>query len=163
MRLNRRFYVYIMTNGPKAAILYVGVTGDLRHRVWQHKNAAASGFTTRYNLTRLAYFECFVYPDAAIRREKKIKSWRRTKKLQLIESINPRWEDLARDWQDMYKPSTAVESGDPSLRLKNGSARDDAIPLRIQKMRPTSHLTAVRSDSGMRPGSRSPRRPFARG
>jgi len=93
-----------MTNGPKAAILYVGITGDLRRRVWQHKNKHVSGFTSRYNLTQLVYFECFVYPDEAIRREKEIKSWRRSKKLQLIESANPRWEDLARNWQDMYRP-----------------------------------------------------------
>jgi putative endonuclease len=105
----RPFYVYIMTNGPKAAILYVGVTGDLRRRVWQHKNRLAPGFTSRYGLTHLVYYESFVYPDAAIRREKEIKGWRRSKKLQLIESMNPRWEDLARDWQDMYKPSNAVD------------------------------------------------------
>jgi putative endonuclease len=78
---SRRFYVYIMTNGPKAAILYVGMTGDIRRRVWQHKNKPVSGFTGRYNLTRLVYFECFVYPDAAICREKEITGWRRSKKL----------------------------------------------------------------------------------
>ena len=69
MQSARRFYIYILTNGPLAVILYVGTTGDLRRRVWQHKNKSA-GFTARYNLTRLIYFECFVYPDAAIRREK---------------------------------------------------------------------------------------------
>src|SRR5580698_3527762 len=52
MSSGRRFYIYIMTNGPKAAILYVGITGDLRRRVWQHKNKPVSGFTGRYNLTR---------------------------------------------------------------------------------------------------------------
>ncbi len=109
MQSGRRFYVYIMTNGPKAAILYVGMTGDIRRRVWQHKNKPVSRFTGRYNLTRLVHFECFVYPDAAILREKEIKGWRRSKKLKLIESINPRWEDMARDWQDMYKPSTPVD------------------------------------------------------
>ncbi len=109
MRSCRRFYIYIMTNGPKAAILYVGMTGDIRRRVWQHKNEPVSGFTGRYNLTRLVYFECFVYPDAAICREKEIKGWRRSKKLKLIESMNPRWEDLARDWQDVYKPSSPVD------------------------------------------------------
>jgi putative endonuclease len=113
--------------GPKAAILYVGMTGDIRRRVWQHKNKSVSGFTERYNLTSLVYFECFVYPDAAIRREKEIKGWRRSKKLKLIESMNPRWDDLARDWQDMYEPSCSG-SGDPSLRLKSGSVRDDAGP-----------------------------------
>jgi len=109
MSSSRRFYIYIMTNGPKAAILYVGITGDLRRRVWQHKNKPVSGFTGRYNLTRLVYFECFVYPDAAICREKEIKGWRRSKKLKLIESMNPRWEDLARDWQGMHKTSNSVD------------------------------------------------------
>ena len=105
---SRRFYISIMTNGPKAAILYVGMTGDIRRRVWQHKNKRV-GFTGRYNLTRLVYFESFVYPDAAICREKEIKGWRRSKKLELIESTNPRWEDLGRDWQDMYRPSNSVD------------------------------------------------------
>jgi putative endonuclease len=105
----RRYYVYIMTNGPKAAILYIGITGDLRRRVWQHKNKLLPGFTGRYNLTTLVYYECFVDPDEAINREKEIKGWRRSKKLELIESMNPRWEDLARDWQNMYKPSSLVD------------------------------------------------------
>jgi putative endonuclease len=109
MGASRLFYVYIMTTGPKAAILYVGVTGDLRRRVWQHKNKLVDGFTQRYGLTQLVYFECFVYPDAAIRREKEIKAWRRSKKIQLIESMNPRWEDLARDWQDMFKPARLAD------------------------------------------------------
>jgi putative endonuclease len=125
MRKPKRFFVYIMTNGPKAAILYTGVTGDLVHRVWQHKNKLIPGFTSRYNLTTLVYFERFFYPDAAIRREKEIKGWSRSKKIRLIESMNPKWEDLARDWQNQFKPGSSAE-GDPSLRLKNGSARDDA-------------------------------------
>jgi putative endonuclease len=103
---SKRFFVYIMTNGPKAATLYVGITSDLFRRVWQHKTKVFPGFTSRYNLTRLVYYECFVYPDAAIAREKEIKAWRRSKKIALIESMNPRWEDLARDWQNQYKPAT---------------------------------------------------------
>jgi putative endonuclease len=113
MRSPRRFYVYIMTNGPKAAILYIGVTGNIRRRVWQHKNKLVPGFTGRYNLTSLVYYECFVYPDAAIHREKEIKAWRRRKKLQLIKSVNPRWDDLARDWQNMFKPTSAVNGEIP--------------------------------------------------
>ena len=69
MRAPKQFFVYVMTNGPKPAVLYVGVTGDLRRRVWQHKNKLIPGFTTRYNLSRLVYYERFVYPDAAISRE----------------------------------------------------------------------------------------------
>jgi putative endonuclease len=111
----RQFFVYIMTNGPKSAVLYTGITGDLRRRVWQHKTKRTQGFTSRYNLDRLVYYENFAYPDAAIDREKEIKGWRRSKKIALIESMNPRWEDLARDWQGQYEPSGRC-AGDPSAR-----------------------------------------------
>ena len=100
----KRFFVYIMTNGPKSAVLYTGITSDLVRRVWEHKNKSTPGFTSRYNLTLLVYYEEFIYPDAAIRREKEIKGWRRSKKIELINSTNPKWEDLARDWQNLYKP-----------------------------------------------------------
>ena len=95
MRRPKQFYVYIMTNRPGSAVLYIGITGDLVRRVWQHKNKVIPGFTQRYNLTRLVFYETFFYPDAAIAREKEIKGWRRENKLRLIESLNPRWEDLA--------------------------------------------------------------------
>ena len=84
-----------MTNAPKPAVLYTGITGNLPHRIWQHKNKLIPGFTSRYNLTCLVYYERFFYPDAAIAREKEIKGWRREKKIKLIESMNPRWDDLA--------------------------------------------------------------------
>ena len=102
----KRFYVYIMTNRPRSHVLYTGVTGNLPHRVFQHKNKLVSGFTSRYNLTRLVYYEQFVYPDAAINREKEIKGWRRSKKIRLIESLNPHWHDLADSWTDVYKPDS---------------------------------------------------------
>jgi len=100
----KRFFVYIMTNGPKSAVLYTGITGDLVRRVCQHKNKLTPSFTSRYNLSQLVYYEEFVYPDAAIQREKEIKGWRRSKKISLINSMNPKWEDLARDWQNLYRP-----------------------------------------------------------
>jgi putative endonuclease len=109
MRAPKQFFVYVKTNGPKPAVLYVGVTGDLRRRVWQHKNKLIPGFTTRYNLSRLVYYERFVYPDAAISRETEIKGWRRSKKIKLIESMNPRWDDLAKDWENVYKLRSAAE------------------------------------------------------
>jgi len=105
MRAPKRFHVYIVTNSPKSGVLYVGITGNLPRRVSQHKNKLFPGFTSRYNLTRLVYYEQFVYPDAAISREKEIKGWRRSKKIALIETMNPKWDDLARDWQDVYKPT----------------------------------------------------------
>jgi putative endonuclease len=108
MRQPKQFYVYIMTNSPRSAVLYTGITGNLPHRVWQHKGKLIPGFTSRYNLTQLVYYECFFYPDAAIAREKEIKGWRRSKKINLIEEMNPKWDDLAKDWQSVYKPEPAV-------------------------------------------------------
>jgi len=102
-----------MSNNPKGATLYTGITGDLRHRVWQFKNGITPGFTSRYNLTLLVYYECLYYPDAAIAREKEIKGWRRSKKIALISSMNPLWEDLARDWQNIYKPDPTTHRGIP--------------------------------------------------
>ena len=81
MRRAKLFHVYIMTNRQRSHVLYTGITGNLTRRVWEHKNKIVEGFTSRYNLTRLAYYECFFYPDAAINREKEIKGWRRGKKI----------------------------------------------------------------------------------
>jgi len=94
-----------MTNRPRSHVLYTGVTGNLSRRVFEHKNKLVPGFHESLQpVTRLAYYECFVYPDAAINREKEIKGWRRSKKIRLIESTNPHWYDLAESWANMYKP-----------------------------------------------------------
>ena len=103
MRKTKRFYVYIMTNGPRSHVLYTGITGDLPRRIFEHKNKLVPGFTSRYNLTRLVYYESFAYPDLAIDREK-IKGWRRSKKIRLIESMNRHWYDLAEHWAEQYRP-----------------------------------------------------------
>jgi putative endonuclease len=128
MRPPKQFFVYIVTNGPKAAVLYIGITGNLPHRVWQHKNKLTPGFTSRYNLTCLVYYEQFVYPDAAIDREKEIKGWRRSKKIKLIESMNPQWQDLAKDWGNEYKPEPAAadQREIPRPAGENAGLRDDA-------------------------------------
>lgn len=73
-------------------------------RAWEHKKKLNSGFTSRYNLDQLVYYEAFTSPDHAIDREKEIKGWRRGKKIRLIESLNPHWYDLAAAWGDVYKP-----------------------------------------------------------
>ena len=104
MREPKLFHVYIMSNRPRSHVLYAGITGNLGRRAFQHRNKLIPGFTSRYNLTRLVYYECFAYPDAAIAREKEIKGWRRSKKIRLIESHNPQWHDLAESWTDVYKP-----------------------------------------------------------
>src|SRR5271165_677562 len=115
----KQFSVYIMTNRPRSHVLYTGITGSLSRRVFEHKNKLVPGFTSRYNLTRLVYYECFVYPDAAINREKEIKGWRRSKKICLIESMNPHWHDLAESWADVYKPGAqrASELGKNASRF----------------------------------------------
>ena len=92
----RQYYVYIMTNGVRT--LYVGVTNDLMRRVYEHKQKLVPGFTRKYNLTWLAYYEETSDIWSAIGREKQIKGWRRSKKVELIESMNPRWKDLALEW-----------------------------------------------------------------
>jgi putative endonuclease len=126
MRKPKLFFVYIMTNNPRSAVLYTGITGDLRHRVWQHKNKVGTGFTSRYDLAILVYYEAFHYPDAAIAREKEIKGWRREKKIKLINSMNPKWDDLARDWQNLYKPAASVPREIPRPAGESAGHRDDA-------------------------------------
>ena len=87
------FYVYILTN--KSKTLYTGITNDLNRRLYEHKNKLINGFTKKYNLDRLIYFEMFNHPDDAIRREKQIKGWLRKKKSTLVETMNPEWKDLS--------------------------------------------------------------------
>ena len=128
MRRPKQFYVYIMTNNPRSHVLYSGITGNLSRRVFEHKNKLVPGFTSRYNLTRLAYYECFFYPDAAIDREKEIKGWRRSKKIRLIESMSPHWNDLAGRWSEVYKPAVTGSAREiPRPAGENAGLRDDAF------------------------------------
>jgi putative endonuclease len=92
----KRYYVYIVAS--RSRILYVGVTGFLMARVLQHKSGETDGFTKKYSINRLVYYESFRYVNRAIARETEIKKWRREKKVALIEADNPTWEDLAADW-----------------------------------------------------------------
>jgi putative endonuclease len=103
MRKPKRFYVYIMASVSRSHVLYTGVTGNLLRRVFEHKNKLVPGFTCRYNVTRLVYYESFAYPESAIDREKEIKGWNRSKKIRLIESMNPHWHDFAEHWWDVYE------------------------------------------------------------
>ncbi|HXR24307.1 MAG TPA: GIY-YIG nuclease family protein [Candidatus Binataceae bacterium] len=97
MRRNRQtFCVYIMTNA--SGTLYTGVTNDLERRVHEHKSHLTPGFTARYQIDKLLYYEEWVGPLEAIAREKQIKGWLRRKKIALIESKNPAWKDLSADW-----------------------------------------------------------------
>jgi putative endonuclease len=87
----RTYYVYILAS--RSRVLYTGMTNDLAHRLRQHRNKEIPGFTRRYNVTRLVYYETYDRPADAIAREKEIKGWRRAKKVSLIESDNPTWTD----------------------------------------------------------------------
>jgi len=93
----KQYYVYIiMTN--KSKTLYIGVSDNLERRVYEHKNKLMEGFTKRYNITKLVYYEETNDVQSAIGREKQIKGWLRRKKIALIEMMNPRWVDLSEGW-----------------------------------------------------------------
>jgi putative endonuclease len=102
MARDHRYFVYIMTNRSKN--FYVGITSELFHRSNQHKNGTYEGFTSRYKLDRLAYYEVFGLVHDAIAREKQIKRWRRKKKIDLIIAMNPTWRDLSDDWGKPIEP-----------------------------------------------------------
>jgi putative endonuclease len=115
----KRYYVYIMSS--QGRVLYVGMTGFLTSRVLQHKSGETEGFTRKYHINRLVYYEVFRYVNNAIARETEIKKWRREKKVALIESMNPLWNDLAADWGQPARLGTADSSRDnPALRNDNG-------------------------------------------
>jgi putative endonuclease len=88
--------MYIM--GSLSGTLYIGMTGNLRKRVFEHKFHCIEGFTDKYQVERLLYRESFDEVHKAISREKQLKGWRRSKKIALIESVNPHWLDLAHEW-----------------------------------------------------------------
>ncbi len=104
----KTFHVYILASRTRT--LYVGVTSNLVRCVLEHRRKLIPSFTARYNITRLVYFEGSTDALAAIAREKQLKSWSRRKKIQLVEAMNPRWEDLAEPWFENRR------AGDPSLR-----------------------------------------------
>ena len=93
----KTYHAYIMASASR--VLYIGVTGDLLRRVMEHKDMRAPGFTARYRVTELVYFEAFGDIRIAIAREKQIKGWLRARKIALIESCNPQWRDLAAELQ----------------------------------------------------------------
>jgi putative endonuclease len=92
----KTYYVYIMSNNTRT--LYMGVTNNLERRVFQHKHKLFPGFTCRYNINHLVYYETFGDIHAAIQREKQIKGWLRAKKVALIVGVNPAWRDLSQGW-----------------------------------------------------------------
>jgi putative endonuclease len=107
--MERLCYIYVLAS--RSRNLYVGVTNNLTRRIIEHRSGTISGFTRRYRVYRLVHVETFGDIKAAIGREKQIKSWRREKKVALIQSRNPMWTDLAEQWT-----AKAGRKADPSLR-----------------------------------------------
>ncbi|MGB9714791.1 MAG: GIY-YIG nuclease family protein [Thermodesulfovibrionales bacterium] len=91
--MEKTFYVYILSS-KRNGTLYIGVTSDLIKRVWEHKEKLVKGFTERYNVDKLLYYEQFQDVESAIKREKRLKKYNRKWKLNLIEKFNPEWKDL---------------------------------------------------------------------
>lgn len=89
------YYIYMMTTSTNSA-LYIGVTNDLKRRVYEHKNEKLDGFTKRYHIHKLVYYEVYADPYTAISREKQLKRWKREKKNILINLKNPQWDDLGK-------------------------------------------------------------------
>lgn len=115
--MSKEYYVYIMTN--KSRTLYTGVTNSLMRRVYEHKNKLVPGFTNKYNIQFLVYYEAGSDIHAAIAREKQIKGWLRAKKIALIDSMNPQWKDLSEEWfvngKDTARENSYELRSDPSV------------------------------------------------
>jgi putative endonuclease len=105
----RRYYVYIMAN--LARTIYIGMTSNLVARVEQHKRGTLPGFTRRYGLDRLVYYEEYPYVHDAIARERQLKGWLRARKVALIEATNPEWHDLSDGWWEGTDSSPSLCSG----------------------------------------------------
>ncbi len=94
--MQKYFYIYIITN-KRNGTLYIGVTSNLSQRISQHKNKEVEGFSKKYGLDQLVYFEQFEQAETAFIREKQLKKWKRSWKLRIIEEMNPEWKDLSGD------------------------------------------------------------------
>ena len=142
----KHYYVYILTNVSRAS-LYTGVTSKLPSRYFQHKTKFYSGFTARYNISRLVYCEMFLGIDNAIAREKEIKGWTRKKKIALIESVNPKWDDLSAQWADAFKPeprSFVRVSRLGENRREPSLAQDDTLREVFEPFPTHEHPSSVR-------------------
>ena len=93
--MNREYYVYILTNWNNK-VMYVGVTNDIRRRLYEHQQGIIEGFTRKYRVHKLVYLESYGEVKDAIAREKQIKNWSRIKKNQLVETVNPNWKEIQR-------------------------------------------------------------------
>ena len=119
MPLEHHYYVYLMTNWNNK-VMYVGITNNLERRVYEHKQKLVKGFTEKYKVNKLLYFEETGDVWAALAREKEIKKWRREKKNDLVQSLNPRWIDLSEGW---FKISRCARNDKEESVLYDGMKR----------------------------------------
>jgi putative endonuclease len=121
------YYTYVVAS--RSHTLYIGVTGNLLQRVFEHKLKTFEGFSSQYNCNRLVWYERYTSPDAAIAREKQLKGWVRRKKIALIEKMNPAWVDLSEGWYvvDPSKKGSATAGPSTPRAAKDAarSAQDD--------------------------------------
>jgi putative endonuclease len=113
-----RFYVYILAS--KSRRLYIGMTNSIFKRVMQHKSGEIEGFTSRYKINRLVYYEEFKYVRTCIARKAELKKWSRAKKIALIEESNPTWEDLAEHWGEKLGPQSPLLPGKMKKQIPHG-------------------------------------------
>ncbi len=106
--MRTRFWVYIMSS--ESGTLYMGMTNNIDRRVFEHKHHLSGGFTAKYDCNRLVWFEEWSDVRNAIDRETQIKAWRRAKKIELIEAMNPHWNDLAKDWGKQMARLHAIDN-----------------------------------------------------
>ncbi len=136
MSAEKHYYVYVMAS--RSLNLYTGVTNSVYRRALQHKNGEIDGFTKKYKINRLVYYEVFEHIGNAIAREKQVKAWTRTKRLALIKSTNPTWQDLAEDWggkAELQIPRVArddnslnrTESPEESLSIEKPSGSENKV------------------------------------
>ena len=139
MSSEKHYYVYIVAS--RSLNLYTGVTNSIYHRALQHKSGEIDGFTKKYNINRLVYYEMFEHIGNAIAREKQVKAWTRAKRLALIKSINPTWQDLAEGWgteAELQIPRFArddksLDEGESlSSEKKEVVGTDEATPLQTK-------------------------------
>ncbi len=123
----RHFYVYILAS--KSRVLYIGVTNDIHRRVWEHKRNEFPGFSSKYRVHRLVYYETFKYVGNAIAREKALKGWLRCRKVALIASSNPTWEDLSEGWYGEIKKLTPEVPGATGGKQVLRFAQDDNLKM----------------------------------
>jgi putative endonuclease len=123
----KEFYVYIMAS--RSGVLYTGMTNDLERRVAQHKAQETPGFTAKYNVTLLVFYETFPTALQAIAAEKKIKGWRREKKIKLIESQNATWRDLSEDWPTPVIPRSVSDEGPRDHESRSTSQDPSSLTL----------------------------------